>query len=94
MIDLQAAWLRTLTGPSRAARRRPGFPDDLVAVQQRWTRIFDRLARDPAEGPRDADGSATTLAAAPGSVGAVPAEPTVPAHRQQAAPVRKSGRGR
>ncbi|UUU38022.1 hypothetical protein [Streptomyces sp. NBC_00162] len=38
--------------------------------------------------------SATTRAAAPGSAGAVPAEPAVPAHRQKAAPVRKSGRGR
>ncbi|MFB7176851.1 hypothetical protein ACFCYI_03970 [Streptomyces sp. NPDC056257] len=30
-----------------------GFPDDLVALQQRWTRIFNRLAGDP---PADGHG--------------------------------------
>lgn len=38
--------------------------------------------------------STTTPAAAPGSAGAAPAEPAMPAHRSQAAPGRKSGRGR
>ncbi|MFF4012557.1 hypothetical protein [Streptomyces sp. NPDC001717] len=33
-------------GPRPAA----GFPEDLVALQQRWTRIFNRLAGAPAAG--------------------------------------------
>ncbi|MEU5069599.1 hypothetical protein AB0G95_36825 [Streptomyces virginiae] len=28
-------------------RPETGFPDDLVALQQRWTRIFNRLAGGP-----------------------------------------------
>ncbi|MFI5763971.1 hypothetical protein ACIA8F_23905 [Streptomyces sp. NPDC051563] len=38
--------------------------------------------------------STTTLAAAPGTAGAAPDGPAMSAHRQQAAPARKSGRGR
>ncbi|MFI8497800.1 hypothetical protein ACIGFK_04765 [Streptomyces sp. NPDC085524] len=30
-----------------------GFPDDLVALQQQWTRIFNQLASGPAAGSHE-----------------------------------------
>ncbi|WP_331742882.1 hypothetical protein OG239_42650 (plasmid) [Streptomyces sp. NBC_00868] len=36
-----------MTAESGGPRPVTWFPDDLVALQQRWTRIFNRLASDP-----------------------------------------------